>query len=364
MKTLLLTLILLLSSQSLYAKAQKEYDFLLKANDTTSFMNYEFHNLAYEAAMKKDYENAYRIYAKLANKGDARAEYNIGMMYMKGLGVERSKMDAYKWLRRASKHGNEEATLYFKQMHERYAAKAEEKEARLAKREKEALNLKEDSTKKTKTVEENTSKLNKAPLAEVKPVIKTKPVPVKAVESTQENSSTLIYIGIALLVFIISLAIFFLKRPSESENKRKKGKEEAPVAQNSLAYKAQVYDITYAHVTDYHNALLKQVNMGQIKADKQKTQIYYMFIYGMIDYFCQLEKLPDTEQRRIFNTHMGQLEGKENLTAITQSILEGQRDASMYHYQAAGGISAQAWHENKAADALSMLKKVLTEKRH
>jgi len=367
-KIIILTLALLFSSQGLYAKAGNEHSFLLKADDTTSFMNYEFHHLAYEAAAQKDYENSYRIYSKLANKGDARAEYNIGMMYMKGIGVKRAKMDAYKWLRRASKHGNTEATLYFKQMNERYAAKTEAKEAKLAKNSEPKKEKKQnEETNESSVIEKNSPIAKIAKPQHSTPVVNTQ-TPVE--QKKEDTSSSLMYIGIAFVVLILSLAVFFLKQPSHPDEKEKKskkekkGKKEAPVAQNSLAYKAQVYDITYSHVSDYHAALLKQVNMPQIKADPSKMQIYYMFIYGMIDYFCQLEKLSDTEQRRIFTTHMGQLEGKENITAITQSILEGQRDSSMYHFQAAGGISAQAWHEHKAADALSMLKKVLTEKRH
>jgi hypothetical protein len=58
---------------------------------------------------------------------------------------------------------------------------------------------------------------------------------------------------------------------------------------------------------------------------------------------------------------MGKVEGKEHLTAITQTILEGQRDHSMYHFQAAGGISAKEWYEHKSKNALSMLKKLLNE---
>mgnify|MGYP000188454972 CR=1 FL=1 len=122
-RTVLLVLFLLFSAQGLMAKANKEAEFLLKPDTSTSFMNYEFHNLALEAANKKNYEDAFRIYLKIANKGDERAEYNVGMLYMKGLGVERKKRDAYKWLRRAAKHGNQEASLYFKQMNERYEKK-------------------------------------------------------------------------------------------------------------------------------------------------------------------------------------------------------------------------------------------------
>ena len=92
-------------------------------------------------------------------------------------------------------------------------------------------------------------------------------------------------------------------------------------------------------------------------------QMYYMFIGGMIDYFCQLEKFNEMEERRIFTTHMARVEGKENVTAITQAILEGQRDTSLYHAQAAGGVSAKQWQESGSTSAFMMLKKVLEGKR-
>jgi len=351
LKTLTLLLFLLVLSQNIYAKKSSQADFLLKANDQTSFMNYEFHNLAYEAAEKNNYEDAYRIYLKLSNKGDDRAEYNIGMMYMKGLGTEKSKMDAYKWLRRASKHGNKEATLYFQKMNERYAKSAEKSHQKVEKK------------KLPEPVKQSpvTTKVETTPIKKETTV--PKPVVLQSKKIAEKDSDGLLYIIIAFICFIIILAFFFLKKSKKNDNQEDSKKKEK-VPQNSMVYKAQIYDITYSHVSDYHAALLKQVNMAQIKADKSKLQIYYMFIYGVIDYFCQLEKLTDSQQRRIFTTHMGELEGKENVTAITQVILEGQRDSSMYHFQAAGGVSAQGWHEHKASDALSMLKKVLSESRH
>ncbi len=343
-------LLLLLNIHTLHADTESPLSFLLKANEETSFMHYEFHNLAYEAAQKKEYKHAFELYLKAANKGDNRAEYNVGMMYMKGIGVERAKMNAYKWLRRASKHGNKEATLYFKQMNERYEKAQQEK----------------PSTEKT---QESTPASEPDPEKETNPtpvIPEIKPDPVPAVtavkvdkkEPKMEEGSPLLYILIALVVLIFSLSAFFMKK---TDKPKKKKKEKAP--QKELKYKSQMFDITYKFISDYHEALLQQVNLAKIKHDPKKLQIYYMFLYGMIDYFCQLEKFNDSDQRRIFTTHMREQVGKENVTAVTQSILEGQRDPSMYHYQAAGGISAKAWHENGSKDALSMLKKVLTEKR-
>jgi len=342
MKHILFTfLILLLTSQHLSAKSSA--DFLLKADDSTSFMNYEYHSLAYEAASKNNFEDAFRIYLKIANKGDERAEYNIGMMYMKGLGVQKKKMNAFKWLRRASKHGNKEASLFFKQMNERYAKK---------------------QVKKKKTVKKPKQKPKPEPvIEEPKEVVQAKvPEPIvlapsiKKTEPEVEESSSLIYIIIAFVLLVIALAMVFVKKGGKAKEEKK---TKAP--QESVKYKSQMYDITYAHIEEYHKALLKQIDLDPFENDKKKMQAYYMFISGMIDYFSQQESFSETEQRRIFNTHMGKIEGKENITAITQSILEGQKDHSMYHCQAAGGISAKEWHEKKSKESLSMLNKILHE---
>ena len=351
-KIIILSFLLLFSSQYLYAQKVDPASFLLQANDETSFMNYEFHKLAYEAAVKENYEEAYRIYIKLSNKGDNRAEYNIGMMYLNGLGVEHKKMDAYKWLRRASKHGNKEAALFFKEMNERYDKKHEVAETEFKPTTKKIETPKPvEKTVDSFTVDKPT---NNASAQEVK----TAQALLKKENESKEDASALLYLLMAAILVILSLAFFFFKKSSSAVEKPVENAKKVP------KHKSQMYQSTYANILDYHTELLKQVNLTKLKADKQNIQIYYMFLYGVIDYFCQLETFTDAEQRRIFSTHMGEKEGQENLTAITQSILEGQRDSSMYHYQAAGGISAKSWHTNKSADALSMLKRLLQEKRN
>ncbi len=322
--------------------------FFLKPNETTSFMNFELHNLAYEAASKKDYTVALRLYTQLANKGDNRAEYNLGMMYMNGLGVDVKKMDAYKWLRRASKHGNEEATLYFKQMNERYEKKhqqtLETKEAEAVETKSEPIQGVEEKEPEPKPV------VTEAP----KPAPVPSPVQELQNSSTQQDDNLLMYIIGGIVGFVLILGLFLLRKSTASKPK--------PSAQEGgLRFKSQIYDITYKNIADYHQQLLKQLNLPQIKAHDDKKQIYYMFLYGMIDYFCQLEKFTDAEQRRIVSTHFAQQEGKENVTAITKLILEGQKDHSMYHYQAAGGISAKAWHADRSTDIMGTLKRLLSE---
>jgi len=336
-KTFFYTLVLLILSQNVYAA--KNTDFLLKADDTTSFMNFEFHSLAIEAASNKNYEDAFRLYEKIAQKDDNKAEYNIGMMYMKGLGTKKSKMDAYKWLRRASRHGNKEATLFFQEMNERH------EQSRLGKQAIKEVTKAEPTT----SIEKNTSEIS------LDAVLKPHKVNVSSQSIEKKEGFPLLYIIVIFIVLLLSIALFFVIKSS-----KKASKETSP--QGGLKYKSQMYDITHEHISKYHNELLAFFDIEKYKNDKEKMQMYYMFIGGMIDYFCQLEDFSDAEERRIFTTHMGKVEGKENVTAITQSILEGQRKTSLYHAQAAGGVSAKEWQETGSNQAFLMLKKVLTKK--
>ncbi len=336
LQTVLLILFLFFSVQYLNAKVEDETSFLLKADDSTSFMNYEFHNLAMEAARQKDYKDAFRIYQKIAEKGDDRAEYNIGMMYMKGIGVKKGKMDAYKWLRRASKHGNKEATLFFKEMNERYEKKHSQ-----------------NTLPKTKELTKTTVEKNTTETAMAKVITPSKKETTPTVVKNSEDSTLIFYIAVVLIGIIITLGLFFLLRSSRKH-------KETHTPQSGLKYKAQMYDITYAHISKYHTELLKFFNIDKYRNDKKKMQKYYMFIGGMIDYFSKLENFSDMEERRIFTTHLGNVEGKENVTAITQAILEGQRDTSLYHCQAAGVISAKEWHETESTNSFLKLKQVLS----
>ena len=43
----------------------------------------DFHD-AWDALERKDYKEAHRLYLSLAKQGDARAQYNLGLMYIQG----------------------------------------------------------------------------------------------------------------------------------------------------------------------------------------------------------------------------------------------------------------------------------------
>ena len=73
----------------------------------------------YEALQRGDFRIAAGLFYPLAEKGDARAQYNLGLLYASGLGVAHDYQAALKWHRMAAKQGhagaqNELAQMYSK----------------------------------------------------------------------------------------------------------------------------------------------------------------------------------------------------------------------------------------------------------
>ena len=67
---------------------------------------FEDANAAYE---RGDYATAFRLMKPLAEKGDARAQHNLGVMYDYGRGFPQDYTKALKWYRRAADQGIPEA---------------------------------------------------------------------------------------------------------------------------------------------------------------------------------------------------------------------------------------------------------------
>lgn len=64
----------------------------------------------YKAALKKgDYAGALKELRPLAQKGDAKAQSNLGLMYATGRGVPQNAVEAEKWIRKAAEQGLAEA---------------------------------------------------------------------------------------------------------------------------------------------------------------------------------------------------------------------------------------------------------------
>jgi TPR repeat protein len=72
------------------------------------------------AAFKnKDYQRAYREWKAAAEAGQPEAQFDLGLLYAQGLGVQRDMTVAANWYRKAAEQGNAEAQFALGQMYSR-----------------------------------------------------------------------------------------------------------------------------------------------------------------------------------------------------------------------------------------------------
>jgi TPR repeat protein len=62
-----------------------------------------------KAAQSGDFVTALKEWKPLAEQGDARAQYNLGLMYAKGMGATQDYAEAVKWYRKAVEQGHASA---------------------------------------------------------------------------------------------------------------------------------------------------------------------------------------------------------------------------------------------------------------
>ena len=63
----------------------------------------------FQAFKSGNYEQALRLWLPIAEKDNADAQYNLGILYQKGLGVEKNLKTAFIWYKRASANGHSDA---------------------------------------------------------------------------------------------------------------------------------------------------------------------------------------------------------------------------------------------------------------
>lgn len=63
----------------------------------------------FQAFKLGNYEHALRLWLPIAEKDNADAQYNLGILYQKGLGVEKNIKTAFIWYKRASANGHTDA---------------------------------------------------------------------------------------------------------------------------------------------------------------------------------------------------------------------------------------------------------------
>jgi TPR repeat protein len=91
-----------------YAKTAKELEGLANLGDPRAQYNLA---VLYDKGLgvaQSDAE-ALRWYTRAAEQGDPRAQYNLGLMYMNGQGVEPNLVLAYYWMSLSVAQGNENA---------------------------------------------------------------------------------------------------------------------------------------------------------------------------------------------------------------------------------------------------------------
>src|SRR6185437_7058483 len=64
-----------------------------------------------------DYQRAFTQWSEAANRGDAEAQYDLGVLYAKGLGVSRDMSEAMRWYRTAAERGNMQAQFRLGQVY-------------------------------------------------------------------------------------------------------------------------------------------------------------------------------------------------------------------------------------------------------
>ncbi len=72
-----------------------------------------------DAYVREDYDTALKEFRPLAEQGNAKAQYNLGLMYFNGQGVAQDDHEAMKWFRLAAMQGNAKAqftlgNMYYK----------------------------------------------------------------------------------------------------------------------------------------------------------------------------------------------------------------------------------------------------------
>ena len=76
------------------------------------------HQKAIDAYKRKDYKTSYNLILPLAEKGFAKAQYNLGVMYGNGKGVAKDYSKAIKWWNDAASQGNGKAQYILGVMYE------------------------------------------------------------------------------------------------------------------------------------------------------------------------------------------------------------------------------------------------------
>ena len=102
MRLVVLVGMLIVTSASVVAAADSVHSDSKKTSPAIPLSGEE----PYEALKRGDFRLAAGLFYPLAQRGDARAQYNLGLLYSSGLGVDQDYQAALKWHRMAAAQGH------------------------------------------------------------------------------------------------------------------------------------------------------------------------------------------------------------------------------------------------------------------
>jgi len=78
---------------------------------------------AFDYYQSGEYEQAYFLYKNMALTGDKDAQFNIGVMHLKGQYVDSDKVDAYAWIKLAADGGKDKYATLVAKLNQRFSGK-------------------------------------------------------------------------------------------------------------------------------------------------------------------------------------------------------------------------------------------------
>ncbi len=85
---------------------------MINAEERSCTTQFELGQLFRKEDETRDYQQAANWFLRSARQGYRKAQFRIGVMYARGLGVSRNYTQAYAWLKIAASQGSDKAARY------------------------------------------------------------------------------------------------------------------------------------------------------------------------------------------------------------------------------------------------------------
>jgi TPR repeat protein len=89
---------------------------MVYAEQRSSVTQFELGQMFSESRGPRDYQQAAHWFDHAARQGNPNAQYKIGLMYSRGIGVSQNYIKSYAWLKVAASQGSSRALRYLKRI--------------------------------------------------------------------------------------------------------------------------------------------------------------------------------------------------------------------------------------------------------